>query len=1343
MQSTNINTSFGGVVLLVALLLLCPAATGGPWLSVGPDGSTGVQDAAPAAAPQVTTRSQGDIGLSVSVDLTGLVVEPTKTTDGEFVTVAWPEASISGEIGAPALPVIRCLLVAPPGATVTFTLVEGPAGVVDLAATGLPPRVMPKQPPIPKIPGARENAVFHFDESAYILDLVSPDERVVVEELGMVRGQRLLLLEVRPVAYNPARAELTLWPQISVEVAFAGVVYPESELSPLPGLHRVVINPEVLPQTAPRGSGNYLIIVASEYESDITAFAAAKEAQGFTVSSWTADPGTSSTAIKNYIESLWGGDDSPDYVLLVGDTDTIPHWVGQGSGSPDTDLPYACMDGAGDWYPDIALGRFSARSASQLQAIVDKTLYYEDGPLEDPEYRKRAAFMASFDNWEISEGTHEYVINTWLEPNGYECDRLYQHTYGATTQDVRDSFNDGRFYGIYSGHGGSTSWADGPPFSQSDVNNLTNENMYAFICSFACSTGDYADYDECFMETWVRAPNKAGVASWGSSVSSYWDEDDILERVLFDAIFDNEDEVKTEAGPIYNEARVRYLGHFGSSGTTRRYFEMYNLMGDPALPLPSACSDAGGISLDRTSYACESTAQIEVTDCGLNLDDGVVDTVDITMASDSEPTGETVTLYETDAASAQFEGSITLSGTDAGGVLLVAEGDTVTATYIDEDDGQGGYDIEVTDTAVVDCTPPNIWNIQTTDIEPRSAVVTFEADEPVRGIVYYGLSCDALDETATGSGYSTSPTVNLVGLDDDTTYFYSVEAQDEAGNSVTDDAGGLCYMFTTPEVPDYFTEIFESGDNDLDNLSLIFTPDGSNDFYRGCVEEIAELPTDPAGGTTLSLSDDDYGTCSLSGGETVSIYDNGYSTFFPGSNGYITFVHGESGYTESLELHFSGIPRISALYDDLDPSQAGTVSWKQLTDRAVVTWENVTEHSGSNSNTFQIEMYFDGTIVISYLAIAATDGLAGLSEGNGLDPDFYETDLSEMGACAALTIALPEGTPWRVDPGLPTVIPVQIEDGGETVVPGSETLYYRFDGGTFLTSPLTPLGGNLYEATLPAASCGDQPEFYFSATGDGGTTVYEPLDAPASVYSAIVATLTIILDDDFETDQGWTVEDDPSLTSGSWERGLPAGDGTRGDPVTDYDGSGQCYLTDNQAGDSDVDGGPTRLISPTLDLSGTVGPVLRYARWFTCDDDLPPAQDYLDVEVSDDDGASWTLIESVPSTEGWVERTIHIADYVGLTSQVRVRFSVTDNPNNSIDEAGIDAVEVFDLACVAAGNGDFDGDGDVDLADFAGFQACFGSSPVSPACRPGDMDGSNSIDLDDCVQFVAELTGPY
>jgi hypothetical protein len=44
-------------------------------------------------------------------------------------------------------------------------------------------------------------------------------------------------------------------------------------------------------------------------------------------------------------------------------------------------------------------------------------------------------------------------------------------------------------------------------------------------------------------------------------------------------------------------------------------------------------------------------------------------------------------------------------------------------------------------------------------------------------------------------------------------------------------------------------------------------------------------------------------------------------------------------------------------------------------------------------------MYFDGTIVISYLSNSAADGLAGLSEGAGLDPEFEETDLSEMDDC--------------------------------------------------------------------------------------------------------------------------------------------------------------------------------------------------------------------------------------------------------------------------------------------------------------------------------------------------------
>ena len=514
-----------------------------------------------------------------------------------------------------------------------------------------------------------------------------------------------MLLEVRPISYNPAAERITFYPRIDVDLAFTGDRAQPASIVPLPGLARSVLNPDILPSVRQRGSGNYLIVTAQAYATDIAAFATAKASQGFTVSTYTVPSGTSNTAIKSYIQSLWGGPNSPDYVLLVGDTDTIPHWVGGGEGTPATDIQYVCMDGSGDWYPDIAIGRFPVRSSADVQTIVSKTLYYENGPLVDPSYQKRAVFMAGNDNHDITEATHEYVISNYMVPNGYSFERVYEVSYGATPADTTAAFNAGRLYGVFSGHGATTYWDDGPEFHQSDVQALTNDDMFSVIFSFACVTGTYTN-TECFMETWVLEPNKAGVTSWGSSVNSYWDEDDILEKRLFDVIFDNTDAVKTEIGPVINETRVRYLAHWGATATTRRYFEMYNLMGDPSLRLPSACSDEGEIMLDRGRYACADTATITVSDCGLNLNDNVVDTVDVVMESTSEPGGEIVTLYETDVASASFEGTINLSTTNAVGVLLVAPGDIVTATYIDADDGQGGTNVPVTVNAVVDCTPP-------------------------------------------------------------------------------------------------------------------------------------------------------------------------------------------------------------------------------------------------------------------------------------------------------------------------------------------------------------------------------------------------------------------------------------------------------------------------------------------------------------------------------------------------------------------------------------------------------------------------------------------------------------
>lgn len=58
---------------------------------------------------------------------------------------------------------------------------------------------------------------------------------------------------------------------------------------------------------------------------------------------------------------------------------------------------------------------------------------------------------------------------------------------------------------------------------------------------------------------------------------------------------------------------------------------------------------------------------------------------------------------------------------------------------------------------------------------------------------------------------------------------------------------------------------------------------------------------------------------------------------------------------------------------------------------------------------------------------------------------------------------------------------------------------------------------------MPPADCGDLPEFFVTADGDGGSTVSEPSDALTTVLTSPVGETFITFADDFEVDQGWTV----------------------------------------------------------------------------------------------------------------------------------------------------------------------------------------------------------------------------
>ena len=186
---------------------------------------------------------------------------------------------------------------------------------------------------------------------------------------------------------------------------------------------------------------------------------------------------------------------------------------------------------------------------------------------------------------------------------------------------------------------------------------------------------------------------------------------------------------------------------------------------------------------------------------------------------------------------------------------------------------------------------------------------------------------------------------------------------------------------------------------DLDHTSVLFTPGPTGTTYDisvGAITELGtELPTDPAGGSELNLGDDDSQRVRLRDGHTVSLYGQSFSSFYVGSNGYLTFTERDRDFTESVEDHFDTL-RVSALFDDLDPRRGGTISTRELDDRVVITWQDISEYGRSNSSTFQIELYYDGRIRLSWQDLDVRDGLVGLSDGLGDRPGLTEIDLSVL-----------------------------------------------------------------------------------------------------------------------------------------------------------------------------------------------------------------------------------------------------------------------------------------------------------------------------------------------------------
>jgi hypothetical protein len=448
-------------------------------------------------------------------------------------------------VGRPELPAIHHTLGALVGNTV------GPPAVEVLDEVTIPNALI-----YPVQPSRREDdtqLAFEWDQAFYqqTTQPYPAELGTAIGAVGRFDGLELVAAEAYPFRVVPAAQMLLIARQYRVTIPHPGTGTPTTQVI----TRRQARQYERLLDNAPvveafwqpnviGFAGDYLIITAPAFLEEIEPLADQKRRRGYSVRVVTTDEtGASCNAIKTYIADWWeDGDPTRDhYVLLVGDTDTVPTCTDPYYGR-NSDLVYACIDGVGaggrpDVFPEVRLGRLPCDTEAECTDMVTKTLIYEDGYPGTGSWLGEVLLTAHMEDY---PGKYtQCQQNVLLYPH-YSVPPVFTHLYGgegATNAEVRAEIDAGKGVVCYRGHGSTLSWSgwNGDSFDVGDVSLLANGARTPVTFSIACVNNAITS-PNCIGEIWMKTTERA-VAHYGASYASWTGTNHTLDLELFETIY--------------------------------------------------------------------------------------------------------------------------------------------------------------------------------------------------------------------------------------------------------------------------------------------------------------------------------------------------------------------------------------------------------------------------------------------------------------------------------------------------------------------------------------------------------------------------------------------------------------------------------------------------------------------------------------------------------------------------------------------------------------------------------------------------------------------------------------
>ncbi|MCB9183884.1 MAG: hypothetical protein H6591_08195 [Flavobacteriales bacterium] len=274
-------------------------------------------------------------------------------------------------------------------------------------------------------------------------------------------------------------------------------------------------------------------------------------------------------------------------------------------------------------------------------------------------------------------------------------------------------------------------------------------------------------------------------------------------------------------------------------------------------------------------------------------------------------------------------------------------------------------------------------------------------------------------------------------------------------------------------------------------------------------------------------------------------------------------------------------------------------------------------------------------------------------------------------------------------------------------VAGADLHYRVTENSPWVIVPMTINGSN-YSAQIPGQPAGTIVAYYLTVNDVfGGLSSVTPAGSQYHAqgylpnYVLIGFNLIATEDgDDFSQLGNWTTSAQGNATTGQWEYGvLIPSYGTPGNASTIVQPGQQhtpggflCWFTGNASGpnaglgENDVDGGSTILISDPMNLTSYTNPAFTYWRWYSNNSGANPSADWWQVQISNNNGASWVKVEDTKSSDrSWRRKAFRVEEYLPLTATMRLRFIASDSirpgvslNGGSLVEGALDDIQLWD-----------------------------------------------------------------